>query len=155
MIDPATCMFSGVQCPGGQPLRILSCGKPGECWVGCVNGAVQTIAQATQFCTALGMKIGAFDGAADETCVRNAGINGAIMLGITQLANQASPDVGWVRIADNTPLAYVNWDAGQPNDGITVGEDNEEQCAYSSSSARWQDTSCTAFTSARWICRYP
>ena len=152
---PFTCDFPGVQCPGNQPLRILACGQPGECWVGCVNGDVQTPAQAMQFCTNLGMTLGAFDSAADETCVRNAGINGAIMLGITQLANQANDDEGWVRISDNMPVQYVDWDAGQPNDGIVIGENNEEQCAFSNASAQWHDTSCTIAGSARWICRRP
>ena len=153
--DPASCSFPGVQCPGGQPLRILPCGSQGECWVGCVNGAVQTPAQATQFCTNLGMKIGTFGSGADETCVRNAGINGAIMLGITQIADQAYAYEGWVRIDDSMPAPFFNWDGGQPNDGPTSGENNEEQCAYSSSVVfRWHDTVCS-FASARWICRYP
>jgi len=153
-IDPASCRFSGVQCPGGQPLRILPCGPVGECWVGCVNGATQTLDQATQFCRNLGMNIGAFDSDADETCVRGAGINGAILLGITQLADQSNDDVGWIRVADNMPVQYFNWDSGQPNDGPTSGENNEEQCAYSSTSLRWHDTVCS-FATARWICRYP
>jgi hypothetical protein len=152
---PFVCDFPAVQCPGNQPLRILPCGPTGECWVGCVNGDVLTPAQAMQFCTNLGMTIGAFDSAAQETCVRNAGINGSIMLGITQLPNQANDDEGWVRIADNMPLQYVNWDAGQPNDGIVLGETGEEQCAASNTSIRWHDIPCTTGGSARWICRHP
>lgn len=152
---PFACDFPGVQCPGGQPLQILACGNPGECWVGCVNGAVQTPVQAMQFCADLGMTMGAFDSAADETCVRNAGINGSIMLGMTQLANQMNDDEGWVRVVDQMPVQYFNWDAGQPNDGLTAGEDNEEQCASSNTSAQWHDVPCTTGGSARWICRHP
>jgi hypothetical protein len=151
---PFVCSFPGVQCPGNQPLVMLTCGVPAECWVGCVNGDLQTFAQAMQFCTNLGMTIGAFDSAADETCVRNAGINGSIMLGITQLANQLNPDEGWIRLSDNMPAPYVNWDTGQPNDG-TAGENGEEQCAASNSMGRWQDVACAALSSARWICRRP
>ncbi|HWO20014.1 MAG TPA: lectin-like protein [Kofleriaceae bacterium] len=155
--DAATfaCDFPGVQCPGGQPLRILACGDPGECWVGCVNGVLQTPAQAMQFCTNLGMKLGAFDSAADETCVRSAGINGSIMLGIVQLTGQQNDDEGWVRVADDMPASYVNWDAGQPNDGPSLPEDNEEQCAASNTSAQWHDVPCATGGSARWICRRP
>jgi hypothetical protein len=109
--------------------------------------------QAIQFCGGLGMAIGTFDSAAQETCVRTAGIDGAIMLGITQLPNQATPSAGWVRIADNMPLQYVNWGSSQPNDGSTPGENNEEQCAYSSSSGTWQDASCQFVSTSRWICR--
>jgi hypothetical protein len=152
---PFMCDFPGVQCPGGQPLRILPCGNAGECWVGCVNGDPQTPAQAMQFCTNLGMTTGAFDSLADETCVRNAGINGSIMLGITQLADQTADDVGWVRIIDNMPVQYFNWDAGQPNDGTIGGETNEEQCASSNTSADWHDVPCATIGSARWICRHP
>lgn len=149
------CDFPDVQCPGNQPLRILPCGDSGECWVGCVNGAAQTPAQAMQFCTSLGMTLGAFDSLADETCVRNAGINGSIMLGITQLPDQVNDDEGWVRIVDNMPASYFNWDAGQPNDGSSGVEDNEEQCVASNTSAQWQDISCSTSGSARWICRRP
>lgn len=152
---PFVCNFPGVQCPGGVPLRMLACGPPGECWVGCVNGAQQTPNQAMQFCTNLGMTLGAFDSAAEETCVRAAGINGSIMLGITQLADQANDDEGWVRIIDNQPIQYINWDAGQPNDGAIGGENNEEQCASSNTSVRWQDVPCSIGGSARWICRRP
>jgi hypothetical protein len=152
---PFACDFPGVQCPGGQPLRVLACGPPGECWVGCVNGDAQTPVQAMQFCTNLGMTIGAFDSAADETCVRNAGINGSIMLGITQLADQANDDEGWVRIIDNMPALYLDWDDGQPNDGPNSGENNEEQCASSNTSAQWHDGPCATGGSARWICRHP
>jgi hypothetical protein len=101
------------------------------------------------------MKIGAFDNAADETCVRNAGINGLIMLGITQLADQATDDAGWIRVADNMPVQYVNWDTGQPNDGVIAGENNEEQCAGSNSTGQWHDIACGVMGSARWICRRP
>jgi hypothetical protein len=152
---PFVCVFPGVMCPGNQPLRTLACGTPGECWVGCVNGAVQSPMQAMQFCTNLGMTLGAFDSAADETCVRNAGINGQIMLGITQLPGQQLDDEGWVRVADGAPLQYVNWDAGQPNDGPSTAEDDEEQCAASNTSVQWQDIPCATTSSARWICRRP
>ncbi len=152
---PFVCSFPGAQCPGGVPLQVLPCGTAGECWVGCVNGAVQTPVQAMQFCMSLGMTIGAFDSAAEETCVRGAGINGGIMLGIMQLADQATPGDGWLRIAGNTPVQYFNWDTGMPNDGPTAGEDNEEQCAFSNTSAQWHDIPCTTAGSARWICRHP
>jgi hypothetical protein len=152
---PFVCDFPGVQCPGGSPLRILACGNPDECWVGCVNGDVQTPAQAMQFCANLGMTIGAFDSAADETCVRSAGINGSIMLGITQLVDQPNDDEGWIRIVDKMPAPYLKWDAGQPNDGSSGVEDNEEQCASSNTSTQWHDIPCAADGSARWICRRP
>lgn len=149
-----TCDFPGVQCPGGAPLRVLSCGAGAECWVGCVNGAPQSPAQAMQFCANLGMKLGAFDSAADESCVRGAGIDGQIMLGITQLADQLTTADGWVRIADGVPAAYLDWATGQPNDGGLV-EDEEEQCAASSSNTQWHDVPCATVASARWICRAP
>jgi hypothetical protein len=152
---PFVCAFPGVQCPGNVPLQILACGGLGECWVGCVNGDVLTPAQAMQFCANLGMTLGAFDSATDEMCVRDAGINGFIMLGLRQLANQQSDDEGWVRVIDNMPAAYLNWDAGQPNDGTSGAEDAEEQCAGSNTSVQWHDIPCTAGGSARWICRRP
>ncbi len=151
---PFTCDFPGVQCPGNQPLQILACGAPGECWVGCVNGSVLTPDEAMQFCRNFGMKLGAFDSLADETCVRGAGINGQIMLGITQLADQMNDDEGWIRIADNLPAQYFNWDTGQPNDS-SGNENNEEQCASSNTNAQWHDIPCTTGGSARWICRRP
>lgn len=152
---PFVCDFPGVQCPGGQPLQMLgACARSGECWVGCVNGAAQTPAQAMAFCQDLGMKLGAFDSAADETCVRNAGINGQIMLGITQRPDQANDDEGWIRISDNLPVQYFNWDSGQPNDSSGI-EDNEEQCASSNTNVQWHDIPCTTVASARWICRRP
>lgn len=150
-----TCDFPGVQCPGGVPLQVLACGVGGgECWVGCVHGTPQSPAQAMQFCANLGMKLGAFDSAADESCVRAAGIDGQIMLGITQLAGQGAPGDGWVRISDGMPAAYLNWAGGQPNDGGAV-EDGGEQCAASSSNTQWQDLPCAPVASARWICRAP
>lgn len=150
---PFVCAFPGVQCPGGVALRVLACGAP-ECWVGCVNGDVQTVAQATQFCASLGMRMGVFDSAAQETCVRTAGINGAILLGMQQLAGQQNADEGWIRIADDQPVQFFRWDSGQPSDG-DGNENGQEQCAFSDSSARWHDASCATLVTARWICRRP
>jgi hypothetical protein len=152
---PFVCDFPDVQCPGGAPLRVLACGAVGECWVGCVNGAAQSPDQAMQFCAGLGMKLGALDSAADETCVRTAGIDGLIMLGITQLAGQLTAADGWVRTADGMPAGYLNWGGGQPNDGLTVLETGEEQCAASNTSSQWHDIPCATVASARWICRRP
>ncbi len=152
--DPSTCSFPGFQCPGGVPLRVLPCGATGECWVGCVNGATQTVAQATAFCAGLGMKLGLFDSAEDEACVRGAGINGAIMLGMQQLTGQQNGDEGWIRIADDTAVSHFDWGPGQPNDADGA-EDGQEQCAFSNASALWHDDACATLSSARWICRYP
>lgn len=151
---PFVCSFPGAQCPGGVPLQVLPCGAPGSCWVGCVSGANQTVAQAEAFCASLEMAIGVFDSVADETCVRNAGINGTIMLGMMQLAGQANAAEGWIRIADNMPVQFFRWDGGQPNDGDGT-ENGQEQCVYSDNTAGWHDASCATLMSSRWICRHP
>jgi hypothetical protein len=80
------CNPPGALCPGDVPLVRLSCGAPTECWVGCVGGTAQTQAQAAAFCASLGMKM--VDG-------------GAILLGMTQLADQATVGAGWIQDGDN------------------------------------------------------
>jgi hypothetical protein len=149
-----TCNVIGVQCPGGQPLRKLACGDPNDCWVGCRDGDVVSPAGAEAFCTNLGMHLGAFDAPADETCVRTV-LDGAIILGITQLPAQANPDDGWVRTANTQPAQHFNWDNGQPEDAPTTGEQGEQQCAFSNASGKWNDIACAVDVSARWICRRP
>ncbi len=154
MIDASafTCNVTGIQCPGGQPLRKLACGQPEECWVGCRDGDVVAPGTAEGYCEALSMHLGAFDSAADEQCVRTV-LDGAIILGITQLAGQLTPKDGWIRIADGMPATYFHWDVGQPGDPPTLGEQGEAQCAFSGSGGNWHDVSCNNLTSARWTCR--
>jgi len=153
--DPFVCNPPGALCPGDVPLVRLSCGAPTECWVGCVGGAAQTQAQAAAFCASLGMKMGMLDSATDDTCVRTGGVaGGAILLGMTQLADQTTADAGWVQDGDNMPVQVPRWSSGQPNDA-DGSESNEEQCAYASNpSGLWQDTPCSG-TYTRWICRHP
>jgi hypothetical protein len=147
------CSTTSLMCPGNQPLRLLSCGEPSDCWVGCRDGDVVSVDQAAAFCQSWGGRLGRINSAAEETCVRTV-INGAVILGLVQAANQSDPDVGWSWNGDGIAPPYLNWGNGQPNDG-TAGENNEEQCSYSNSGVEWHDVVCDAPTSARFTCRYP
>jgi hypothetical protein len=147
----SACDVTGLTCPGGQPLRRLLCGQAAECWVGCRDGDVLSPDQARLFCDGLGMKLGIFDSANDEICVRMV-LNGSIMLGMTQAPGQLLPGDAWTRISDGLTPTYFNWGGGQPSD-VDAIENGEEQCATSNTSSEWHDVPCGSGASARWICR--
>lgn len=140
-------------CPGDQPLRLLPCGAPTDCWVGCRDGDVVSANEAAAFCTAWGGRLGRINSADEEVCVRTV-LNGAIILGLTQAPMQAAADQGWSWNGDGVTPTYLPWSNGQPddNDGI---EDGEAQCAFSNSNSVWDDMACDAPASARFTCRYP
>uniref|UniRef100_A0A8C7XLI7 C-type lectin domain-containing protein n=1 Tax=Oryzias sinensis TaxID=183150 RepID=A0A8C7XLI7_9TELE len=46
---------------------------------------------------------------------------------------------GWT---DNTPLAFVNWASGEPNDAFHPGEAAEENCVEMYPDGRWNDNNC-------------
>lgn len=147
------CSTTSMTCPGGQPLIPLSCGAPTDCWVGCRFSIPVSTSQAAAFCADWGGRLGNINSDSEEACVR-VEIDGAIILGLIQAEGQAAPDAGWSWNGDGVAPLYTDWDNGQPNDG-SGSENDQEQCAYSSSPNGWHDTSCDMFTSARFTCRYP
>ena len=146
---PGVCSTAGLTCPSGTTPRLIPCGPAGGCWVGCRDGGSIDHAAARNLCTTWGGELGWINSAQEESCLRMT-IDGAIGLGLVQPANQALPLTGWTWNGTTVP-AYLNWSAGQPNDGDGV-EDGTEQCAYSATSATWQDEPCTVIHS-RFTCR--
>jgi hypothetical protein len=145
------CDDHGLTCPGNQPVNVLDCGPPGDCWIGCRDGPLISFADAAMFCASWGGRLGWINSAAEEVCLRQT-INGAIILGLTQAAGQSATDSGWSWNGDGLAPVYIDWGTGQPDDANTV-EDGTEQCAYSNSSSEWHDTECDVPASARFTCR--
>jgi hypothetical protein len=152
MVDaaPTACTTAGLVCPGTTPI-LLACGT--SCWAGCTNGSPITQSSAGTRCAAWGGELARIDSAGENACVQSA-LNGAVWLGLVQAPGEGADDVGWSWNADGAPLAFVNWDVGQPDDD-GGGENDAEQCAYQqATTGDWHDTSC-ATSFARFACRRP
>ena len=151
---PFVCSTVGLQCVG-QPAVIVSCGNPGDCWVGCTNGGQITANEAAQRCQTWGGRLNPVYSAAELTCLRSELNFGAVLLGLTQSGGASGLGAGWSWNGDGQTPSYLPWDTGQPNDGTGV-ELGFEQCAYSPGGGDpdWHDAACTDVFS-RFGCRYP
>jgi hypothetical protein len=151
---PFVCSTAGLQCVG-QPAVIVSCGNPGDCWVGCTNGGQIQATEAEARCATWGGRLNPIYTPEELTCVRAELNYGAVLLGLTQSGGASGVGAGWSWNGDGVTPSYLPWDTGQPNDG-TGTELGFEQCAYSpgGGDTDWHDAACSALFS-RFGCRYP
>jgi hypothetical protein len=150
-IDASVCSAAGLVCPGSTPI-MFQCG--GDCWAGCTNGTPVTQPVAVAACKTWGGRLTPVYNATELSCVRAAIAPGSAMwLGLVQDPTATTPSAGWSWNGDGVGPPYLDWAPGQPNDG-DGDEDGEEQCAYSSTQANWQDEPCASLF-ARFACRQP
>lgn len=150
--SPSVCSTAGLNCAGGNAHLLATCTTAAaECLVGCRDAPVIVSPdEAEAACVAWGGHLATLASIAQENCVRQT-INGAIILGMRQQANQTAPLLGWFDYTGQ-PITFFRWDTGQPNDA-GGGEDGQEQCVFSNTDPAWHDTPCDIDASARWICR--
>ncbi|KAK7492117.1 hypothetical protein BaRGS_00016591, partial [Batillaria attramentaria] len=66
-------------------------------------------------------------------------------IGITDVAQEGK----WVYVSDGSEVVFTDWDAGEPNNAGSLGED----CAtFNGHNSMWNDLSCANYI--RYICQY-
>jgi hypothetical protein len=131
---PLPCTTVGLAC--GGTATTFECG--GHCWVRCTSNV--TWNTASQACTGWQGALGQIDDATEQGCVamRN-GTGTWVGLRQSDAATAVTSDWWWNTSA--TPVVYMNWQRGAPND--EDGNENfEEQCAEIQSDDTWDDVSC-------------
>jgi len=142
--DAFACAATGLTCAG--PATAVTCN--GGCWSSCSGAATETVAAAA--CVAWGGHLAPVHSQGNQDCVALTLFpNQASWIGFHQAASgQVGENWSW---SDGTSSSFTSWSTGQPSDGDGV-EDGTEQCAYMSTSTRWQDAACTG--SYKFSCRH-
>jgi len=130
-------------CAGAATARL--CGD--RCFAACAE-IVMAVDSAPR-CTAWGGTLAVMRYQADVDCVTGLS-SSQLWMGYFQIVNAATPAAGWSWV-DGDPSTFVNWAAGEPNDGATV-ESNTEQCGELYPDGSWNDEACGLFGEDGFAC---
>lgn len=145
---PSTCT-NDLVCAG----QVVTAMCNGACWAKCTNAFGISVLSAATACGDWGGELAPLRTPFDEACVSGVLFpQQASWIGLVQAPLQTSPSSGWSWNADGQPLAFTDWDSGQPNDGTGL-EKGTEQCAFMTTGGKWQDDDCNATTLVRFSCR--
>ena len=99
---------------------------------------------ANAACLAAGLQLATVQSAAQNAALITAAAGNRVWIGGTDAASEGA----WVWSASNTPLSYINWDAGEPNN-YGRGED----CMQVIENGKWNDRKCG--NSLKYVCQQP
>jgi hypothetical protein len=120
----------------------------GNCWVRCTANVPRDTARAA--CTSWMGALGEIDDATEQGCV-TARIGAIAWIGLTQSNLATTPDTGWTWNG-TTPLPYLHWSEGRPDDQ-DYNESGAEQCGDIRLDGTWDDDFCS--TALDFLCERP
>ena len=100
-------------------------------------------ADASADCQAAGLQLASVQSAAQNVLLLTAAADNIVWIGGTDAESEGA----WVWSPSNTPLSYINWNAGEPNN--YGGED----CMQIYTDGKWNDQNCG--DSLKYVCQQP